>query len=129
MERKELAQRAGISYPYLSDIETARGRPSSRTLLAIAGALGLPAHELMWSAEQYERQIASPTRRPTGFQQGIDRPVSDAEPGAAFLAAPPPPGVSSSPRHELDALLDELSPDDLQLVLDLARRLTGRPRP
>ena len=39
LERKELAERAGVSYAYLSDIETGRGRPGSRSFLAIAEAL------------------------------------------------------------------------------------------
>ena len=30
LERKELAERASVSYAYLSDIETGRGRPGSR---------------------------------------------------------------------------------------------------
>ena len=36
LERKELAEMADVSYPYLADIESGRGRPTSTVLLAIA---------------------------------------------------------------------------------------------
>jgi transcriptional regulator with XRE-family HTH domain len=58
LERKELAEAAGVSYAYLSDIETGRGRPGSRSFLAIAQALGRSASELMREAEGYRAQIA-----------------------------------------------------------------------
>lgn len=57
LERKELAEAAGVSYAYLSDIETGRGRPGSRSFLAIAQALGRSASELMREAEGYRAQI------------------------------------------------------------------------
>ena len=37
LSRKELAARAKISYPYIADIESGRGRPSSSALLAVVG--------------------------------------------------------------------------------------------
>ena len=55
--RKDLAEAAGVSYAYLSDIETGRGRPGSRSFLAIAEALGLSPSELMREAEAYRAQI------------------------------------------------------------------------
>ena len=57
VERKELAESAGVSYAYLSDIETGRGRPGSRSLLAIAEALMLSPSELMRQAEAYRAQM------------------------------------------------------------------------
>jgi transcriptional regulator with XRE-family HTH domain len=57
VERKELAESAGVSYAYLSDIETGRGRPGSRSLLAIAEALMLSPSELMRQAEDYRAQM------------------------------------------------------------------------
>jgi len=53
VERRELAEQANVSYAYLSDIETGRGRPGSRSLLSIAAALGRPVAELMHEAEIY----------------------------------------------------------------------------
>ncbi|MGZ8631195.1 MAG: helix-turn-helix domain-containing protein [Actinomycetota bacterium] len=55
--RKDLAEAAGVSYAYLSDIETGRGRPGSRSFLAIAEALELSPSELMREAEAYRAQI------------------------------------------------------------------------
>jgi transcriptional regulator with XRE-family HTH domain len=49
--RKRLAELAGVSYPYLSEIENGRKRPSSRALVAIAEGLGLRPHELLETAE------------------------------------------------------------------------------
>ena len=57
VERKDLAEAAGVSYAYLSDIETGRGRPGSRSFLAIAEALALSPSELMREAEAYRAQI------------------------------------------------------------------------
>ncbi len=54
LERKELAEQANVSYAYLSDIETGRGRPSSRSLLKVAEALGRTASELLQEAESYQ---------------------------------------------------------------------------
>ena len=53
LSRKTLAERAGVSYAYLSDIETGRGRPSSKALMAVAGALGRSPAELLQEAELY----------------------------------------------------------------------------
>ena len=52
MGRRELADKADISYSYLSAIETGRKEPSSKFLALIADALGgLHPHELMEAAE------------------------------------------------------------------------------
>ena len=64
LERKELAELAGVSYAYLSDIETGRGRPGSRSFLAIAEALGRSPSELMREAELYRARIAGEEAAP-----------------------------------------------------------------
>jgi transcriptional regulator with XRE-family HTH domain len=51
MSRKELAERADLSYSYLSELENAAKQPSSRALRAVAQALGLEANELLAAAE------------------------------------------------------------------------------
>jgi len=51
MSRKELAERADLSYSYLSELENAAKQPSSRALRAVAQALGLEATELLAAAE------------------------------------------------------------------------------
>ena len=51
--RRALAERAGLSYSYLSEIETGKKVPSAKSLGAIAGALGLPPHELLATADKW----------------------------------------------------------------------------
>lgn len=142
MERKDLAERANVSYAYLSDIETGRGRPGSRSLLAIAEALGRSPAELMHEAELYRTQA--------GLQDaGVPKEV-----GPAMAASPPrwfhastaevaPPSSRAlrsewrarleasdvDRREELHALVERLSREDLEALLTIARRLAGaRPR-
>ena len=46
MGRRELAEAAGLSYPYVAQLENGDRDPSSRTLLALSGALGLSPEQL-----------------------------------------------------------------------------------
>ena len=57
----------GLSYPYLSQIENGRKRPSSRALLAIAEALGTKPHELLTSANELAT-TGNLTYHPNGAQ-------------------------------------------------------------
>jgi transcriptional regulator with XRE-family HTH domain len=47
ISRKDLASRAGISYPFLSEIEKGTKQPSSKKLGQLAGALELGTEELV----------------------------------------------------------------------------------
>lgn len=145
LDRKELADRAGISYSYLAAIENGKKPPSSRVLFAIAGALGLRSHELLASVEtrvQRHRQftptsprLEAPSRRHEWFHQATSEP---AAPGRAAredrgipapAAAPPRRPVPYSPvgfLMEIDRLNPDLSDEDRDLVLGLARRLADR---
>ncbi len=51
LDRKSLAALAEVSYPYLSEIENGKKRPSARALLAIAQALGVRPYELLEGTE------------------------------------------------------------------------------
>src|SRR2546425_13011432 len=63
LERKELARRSGLSYPYLSEIEKGKKRASTEALLPIARALGLRQSELLERAEGLlERDLSGPGR-------------------------------------------------------------------
>jgi transcriptional regulator with XRE-family HTH domain len=144
LSRKTLAQRAGVSYAYLSDIETGRGRPSSKALLAVAGALGRTPSELLQEAELYGamRELSETPDEPTPgaspwFHAGAGQPASRAAasetPPAMLtrtewqhLARSRLSGRSSSERAELHAIVDGLSDDDVRVVLQIARRLLGR---
>ncbi|WP_406059385.1 helix-turn-helix domain-containing protein [Micromonospora sp. NBC_00860] len=56
LKRKELAERALLSYPYLSELETGTKAPSAKALRQLADALELSQAELL------ERADASPVR-------------------------------------------------------------------
>lgn len=59
----DVAQRAGLSPQYLSEIERGRKDPSSEVLSAVAGALGLSVRDLSLRAS---RHLVSEPSRPTG---------------------------------------------------------------
>ena len=158
LERKELAELADVSYPYLSDIESGRGRPSSNALLLIADALQMPLHELLRSAERYQARLqgdeATYPRLPSApierasvrsswfrdVQARDEHPRmrragdgSPPRPAVAGSATPAPPGPTPetpgpmaqepAPRAELAGLVERLRPEDVDLVLELGRRL------
>ena len=52
LKRRDLADLAGLSYPYLSEIENGRKQPSAGKLQALAAALSLTPAELLGRAEQ-----------------------------------------------------------------------------
>ena len=54
MSRKELAQRSGLSYSYLAEIEGGAKTPSTKALAQLAEALGVAVHELMEAAQRWE---------------------------------------------------------------------------
>ncbi|HEX6132189.1 MAG TPA: helix-turn-helix transcriptional regulator [Actinomycetota bacterium] len=151
LDRKDLAERANVSYAYLSDIETGRGRPGSRSLLAIAEALGRSAAELMHEAEVYRARIRGDSPEALALADAPATPVA-AAPSRWFHAEPEPPmrrrataspAAGSQPsirelrsawrerlaaseadaRAELHAIVDRLSPEDLDAALTIARRL------
>ena len=159
LERKELAELAGVSYAYLSDIETGRGRPGSRSFLAIAEALDRSPSELMREAELYRARIAgeevapvrlTPPGSPESEIQARMARMSEAAPSPAArrwfhagrmlaeaemeLASEEETEVrltgsleaeteSAASRGELHRLVDQLAPDDAEVVLALVRRL------
>ena len=131
LSRKELALRAEVSYPYVADIESGRGRPSSTALLQIAKALGMAPSELLARAEAFVERFLEASLAPDA--PSVVAPASAAAPPSSWFrsdpvaaqpealladAAPPP-----AEREELHRLVDELPPRDLPLVLELARRL------
>ncbi len=65
LSRPELARRAGLSYPYVAELETGRKQGSPSTLHALASALDLETHELLARAE----------RRPGSARPRVGRPA------------------------------------------------------
>ncbi|WP_051267596.1 helix-turn-helix domain-containing protein [Nakamurella lactea] len=66
----QVAERAGISPQYLSEVERGRKEPSSEMLASICGALGLTLGDLLGGGLQFIRLGAAsgfgPPIRPTG---------------------------------------------------------------
>ena len=63
----DVAERAGISPQYLSEIERGRKEPSSEMIAAVTGALGVGFADLLTGiAGDVRRRGTSPTRRPAG---------------------------------------------------------------
>jgi len=145
LDRKDLADRAGISYSYLAAIENGKKPPSSKVLFAIAGALGLLSHELLASVETRLRRqhqpaaaprFAAPSARQAWFHgtqvaeaaaapsQRADRlHPSEFAPGSRPAPSAGAPYSTTGFLMELERLNAQLSDEDRDIVLGLARRL------
>lgn len=131
-ERKELAERAGLSYPYLSEIETGKKRPSWGALNAIGEALGLRPSQLLEAAETWPRDeteevvadlMAPPSQRRSWFRETV-------KPMHARAVSPPMAPAGDDKRRaqiirELLAYLESLPTEDLERLRGLARALRG----
>lgn len=75
MSQKELAERAGISTAFISDVAKGRGNPSIRTMEAISIALDVPLPVLLESTDlnrQALNELAGdkiPPSLPPGYQR------------------------------------------------------------
>jgi transcriptional regulator with XRE-family HTH domain len=139
LSRGDLAKRAGISYSYLSAIENGTKPPSTKIQMVLAKALGVRVHELLEMAESrtgaeaavagprwramlagtapMERMVASRAASPRETTlYGADSPTPATRRDAAYLR----------PRAELTQLLAELPIDDVELLLEMARKLADR---
>jgi transcriptional regulator with XRE-family HTH domain len=160
ISRRELADRAGISYSYLTEIENGNKPPSSSVIRQLAHALGLRMSQLTHAAElrldagSEDSAWAAPEAGPAQAlgqayearsQPRARAPVSAAS--AAPIPAGPAPRAATSgggglardwalqpslrgPNRtlrpvllELERLLPHMAPDDIERLLDYARRL------
>ncbi len=172
--RKDFAERTGLSYSFLSEIENGVKEPSSRTFAAISSALDVAPGALLYDAErrlteveddrspsepsaalreepgpriQRSRRVLDWLAGPLARRSSSSSSSEDSEPPTAsaqrslvdtrgertlqthvesqlHLPEPDSSGVSVDQfLASLLPLLSELSPDDRELVLDLARRL------
>lgn len=131
MKRSELAERAKISYSYLTEIENGNKPPSPTVLGPLAEALGLRVSELTQEAEarMYAREGPSPSLSPERqWERRFSSPPAAREAPRTF---PSPARASRIPYRDLGSTLRELellvrnmAPDDIERLLDYARRLT-----
>ena len=123
MERKELARQSGLSYPYLSEIEQGKKRPSSDSLQTIARGLRLRQSELLERAERSidrDEAMAEPPAR----VGGRGRPSGRRGYGRLYRITPTASAFSKEELQELASRAALLGADDFHRILDLVRRLT-----
>lgn len=75
MSQKELAERAGISTAFISDVSKGRGNPSIRTMEAISIALDIPLPNLLDTTDLDRKALnemaggQAPQSLPSGYQR------------------------------------------------------------
>ena len=134
VEMRELAERAGISYSYLAEIENGNKTPTSDVLLAIAQALGLRPSGLHAAADSLPVRTMWESRS-SPRQANIAASAERAWPGQTlrYLSTkppdPPPPTPTPAPAdrkamlNEVMRILERTSDDDIETVLRMVRRL------
>lgn len=126
LSRRDLVDASGLSYPYVSQLETGYRLPSHKALAALAGALELPPSELSASIP-YEEALASSDlrsprkpRSPRTRQGWYGNPQYVAA-GSAIGAGPPPPDPNVVAQQIAD-LVSALPRDQRLDALHLAQR-------
>ena len=147
LSRAELAKQAGISYSYLSAIENGTKPPSTKIQLVLAEALGMKVHELLQLAESrtapaprlrrvrsversrlaadrydasYDETMTPTTPRPVAASRVITAPLMDRDPHREAMQL--------RARAEFTELIAEMREPDIEFLLEMARKLSGRPR-
>jgi len=130
LRRRELAERAGISYSYITEIENGNKPPSASVLNPIATALGVRMSELMHMAEGRmdaqgtERNLPSAQEEPVDdFRRALPAPEVHAQLAAMLPSLRGPNRDLRAAVIELERLLRYMAPDDIERLLDYARRL------
>ncbi len=97
--RKSLANHSGVSYPYLSEIETGKKRMSARALLLVSRGLEVKPYELLETAERW------------------------------ISGEPPPPSDRTNSKRAIAEITESLAllgPDDLAAIRQLVNRFAVR---
>lgn len=147
LNRKELAEASGISYPYLSEIEAGKKQPSSKVLLVLAQALGVSPSDFMALAEarvqgegfwttrtaERDRSPGQPIKPMLARARSLHAPAVARDQDASEEASPAAPASLAAPdperaalEREVHELAEELPTEDLARLVDLARRLRER---
>ena len=129
LERRDLAERAGISYSYITEIENGNKPPSSSVLNPIAEALGVRMSELIHLAEGRMDAQSSERSLLSAREESVDSARSESPAPRMFAAYAMQPSLRGPNRDlravvvELERLLRNMAPEDIERVLDYARRL------
>jgi transcriptional regulator with XRE-family HTH domain/CheY-like chemotaxis protein len=104
LSRRDLAERAGLSYSYLAEIENGAKSPSSRALDALASGLGLSVGDLAAAAEEWGEPTPGPEASTSDLERVGEAGTGPGEPKSVvsgFRALP----VSAKPPGAGDAVL------------------------
>jgi transcriptional regulator with XRE-family HTH domain len=101
LARKDLAEAAGISYPYLSEIETGKKRPSSKALFAVAEALEVRPAELLALSDRYGGRTSVdgstlPIASTLSPRSIPSQPIPPESGSVSAAFGPPPPAVAGA---------------------------------
>ena len=137
MTREALADVSGVSASYLFEIERGLKRPSTDVLAKIAAALGMAPSELLAyvetrsgvpaadaSASELVTRVAAEPRAP--FAPSAAWPKGTTIQHSALLAEHAEGPADIRLLELLVNLARRLEPDDLNLLVDLARRLAEK---
>ena len=136
LDRKQLAERTGISYSYLSAIESGQKLPSGTYQTMLSMGLEITPAELLARANGAVRDMPAPqehmelSRQSEAPRMMAAMALSMGSPQVARSEAPlerfrTPSGVMA----ELEELLPRLTPEDQDMVLGMVRRLAGSEPP
>lgn len=133
LSRRDVERDTDISYPYLSEIEAGKKSPSNAMLQRIGEALQTSPSELMAAAEQ---AIAQP--HPLAAQSLAPPPSPTTASPSEYIkarrtssffheqaSAPPSDPSEEDPLIELLRIAKALPRDELELLLEVARRFEG----
>ena len=134
LDRKGLAEAAGISYSYLSAIESGQKIPSGTFQTMLANALGVDVPELLARAndqmtstpDMFHAQMAGESglfdgpEEPGWLHNTQSRPQRGPHVRSSEEQWMSPPGALA----ELRALIPTMSPEDAAMVVSMARRLS-----
>ncbi len=126
MKRKDLAAAAGLSYPYVAELENGGKQPSSRALNSLASALGMTPADLLRRAEGLTNVTPSSPDRPQSVALAAASPLRplqadrwSTDGGEDELVA----RISSAVSHAVDQQLrDWLGAEIPRLVRDEVAR-------
>ena len=124
LSRREVADASGLSYPYVSQLETGYRLPSHKAIAALAEALELDPGELSASIP-YEEALASSDPRVRKPRSARSREGWYGNP--EYMAAPSPAASPPSPdpvrvARQVGDLIGSLPADQRLDALNLAQR-------
>jgi len=125
LKRKDLAEKAGLSYPYISELENGGKEPSAKALRQIADALEMGVADLIAMGEQYQEanDDGADQRIAMSTVAALSAPPHRAERGNAVTGGAPAPAAPFEPpqpaNDELRAIVRSVVREEVErLVAD-----------